>query len=371
MSDKPEDDAKLGELIHRALHESGDLVPTAEGEVERAEASLDDNLEIPERLQSYRPRREAIPSAPKPPSRRRRFSTHAAAAALGALAASAVVYLTRPTRLVTVSGAGGDFVQGAANPSSSAPPRVASISFQSSCVRECCSGTDCPSAPPELKSCPSGIRCAPCTQDNANGGPFRLRLGSVIPSDAGRKVLPAGRSLDLCVVSSSGETTCVPAFGEPGNDTLRLLRTVTPMQDLLLGLHVELRKHGESAALASWSRVATPTPQVMCKGLVISFTNGPETLGHVSAFIELTHFVELARSRTVPDLLKTLDRLDVTGIDPRIYETSQPDALRFALVLGPLDKRDADALRWTALDHGFEADVVLGSDFVGSPRPAR
>jgi hypothetical protein len=38
-------------------------------------------------------------------------------------------------------------------------------------------------------------------------------------------------------------------------------------------------------------------------------------------------------------------------------------------VLGPLDKTDAEALRWQVLDHGLEGTIGYGLDFVGSPRP--
>jgi hypothetical protein len=107
----------------------------------------------------------------------------------------------------------------------------------------------------------------------------------------------------------------------------------------------------------------------MCKGLAIQLNDDTETLGRLSAFIEPTHFVELGRAAAVPELLKKLSRFDVSGIEPRIYESSLSGAGRFALVLGPLDKADADALRWQALDHGVDASVTHGLDLLGSPRP--
>jgi hypothetical protein len=72
----------------------------------------------------------------------------------------------------------------------------------------------------------------------------------------------------------------------------------------------------------------------------------------------------------VADLLTKTRRFDLTGIQPRVYESSRAGAERFALVLGPLEKADADALRWQALDHGIEASVSHGLDFVGAARPA-
>jgi hypothetical protein len=89
----------------------------------------------------------------------------------------------------------------------------------------------------------------------------------------------------------------------------------------------------------------------------------------LSVFVEPTHFVELGRAAAVPELLKLLRRFEPSGIQPHIYETSRPDSGRFALVLGPLDRGDAEGLRWQVLDHGLEASINLGLDFVGSPRP--
>ena len=61
----------------------------------------------------------------------------------------------------------------------------------------------------------------------------------------------------------------------------------------------------------------------------------------------------------------------MSGIAAHIYETSSPHGARFALVLvlGPIDKREADALRRQALDHGIETKISHGLDFVGKPRP--
>jgi hypothetical protein len=192
----------------------------------------------------------------------------------------------------------------------------------------------------------------------------------MITTEAGQKVLPLDAPLELCVVGSASETHCLPALGEPQGDSWRLLKAVSPLQDLLMGLTVEVRKRGQSTPLASWKHAVSPTPDVMCKGLAIQLSDGTETLGRLSVFVEPTHFVELARAAAVPDLLQLLRRFDVSGIRPRVYEASQAGAGRFALVLGPLDKADAEALRWQVLDHGLEATVSHGLDFVGNPRPA-
>lgn len=108
----------------------------------------------------------------------------------------------------------------------------------------------------------------------------------------------------------------------------------------------------------------------MCKGLAVQLADASDVLARVSVFVEQAHFVELSRAAAVPALLATQARFDVSGIAPRIYETSSPNAGRFALVVGPIDKSEADVLRWQALDHGIEAKISHGLDFVGAPRPA-
>jgi hypothetical protein len=221
-----------------------------------------------------------------------------------------------------------------------------------------------------MSACPSGIRCVACAPDNVSGGPYRLRLGTMIVSEAGRKVLPLTTPLELCVGAAASAPLCVPALGEPGGDAWRLLKAVSPLQDLLTGLTVELRKRGETAPLASWKRAVSPTPDIMCKGLAIQLSDGSETLGRLSAFVEPTHFVELSRAAAVPELLQILRRFDVSGIEAHVYESSQAGAARFTLALGPLDRADAEALRWQVLDHGLEANISHGIDFVGNARPA-
>jgi hypothetical protein len=42
---------------------------------------------------------------------------------------------------------------------------------------------------------------------------------------------------------------------------------------------------------------------------------------------------------------------------------------RFALTLGAFEKAEAEALRWRALEHGAEATVSLGLDYLGAAHP--
>jgi hypothetical protein len=359
---RDQDDPRLDDATLRALRASGDLVPTTEAEVERAEGLLPE-LALPERLLDYQPRPLLVG---EPRRARAKPLSYVAAAALGALAAAAALLWLRAPAPPRVTSAGAELVRPSVSASEPAPVPLV---YQSRCERECCAGSDCKAAPAAAATCPSGLRCVSCATDNVTGGPYRLRVGAVILSDAGQKLLPPAAPLELCVLTSASETLCVPALGETNGDAWRLLKAVTPLQGLLTGLSVELRKRGEATALASWKHAVSPTPDVMCKGLAIQLNDGAETLGRLSAFIELTHFVELARASAMPELLRAARGFAVSGLRPRIYESSRPGAERFALVLGPLDKTDAEALRWQVLDRGLEANVSHGLDFSGGPRP--
>ncbi|HVY30922.1 MAG TPA: hypothetical protein VHB79_30390 [Polyangiaceae bacterium] len=369
MSRKTDDDDEraLQEVALRALRAGDELVPTSEAEVERAEGMLQRDSALPDDLRTYRTRRPRHGQAPNPPRRQLGVTGYAVATVVGALAAGTAVHWLEPQLPTSVTSAGSELVK----QSASAKPRATPLSFQSNCEKSCCAGSACPSAAEGLRACPSGIRCASCAADNVNGGPYRLRLGSVIVTEQGQKLLPLSAPLELCVTGGAAGAVCVPALGEPGSDSWRLLPQVTPLQDLLTGPRVELRKRGDSTVLASWKHVVSPTAELLCRGLAVVLNNEGETLGRLSVFIEPTHFVELSRAATVPSLLEMLTHYEIAGTEPRVYESSQAGARRFALVLGPFDKAEAEALRWQALDHGAEANVSLGLDFIGNPRPAR
>lgn len=357
------DDSPLDDATWRALRESDDLVPTSEAEVERAEASLSPALQLPPRLQSYRDPVASRRAAPAP----RRSLRYVAAAALGAAAAAAALLWRQQPPPTPVTSAGGELVR----PSASAPPPPVALDLRSRCGASCCAGSDCKSAGAGLEVCPSGVRCVGCAADNASGGPYRLRLGTVIPSEAGQKLLPLSAPLELCVLSAGNEPSCVPALNEPSGEAWRRLKVVTPLQDLLTGLTLELRKRGVAAPLATWKHAVSPTPELWCKGLSIQLSDGTDTLGRLSAFIEPTHFVELARAADVPSLLNVARRYEVTGTSPRVFESSQGGQARFALSLGPFDKADAEALRWQALSRGADAQLAQGLDYVGNPHPLK
>jgi hypothetical protein len=372
---RPDDETPLDAATLRALRDAGELIPTNEAEVEQAERTLPE-LELPASLRRYEPREPHASSRVRHLASRRtaRAASHLAVAALAALAAGLAVYWSRPTPVLPATSAGGELVASAKNTHT---PRVPLV-FQSRCERECCAGSECRAASESLRSCPSGARCIACGADYVTGGPYRLRIGTAVPSAAGQTLLPLDAPLELCVSAPTSPAQCVPAVIDAGNEPWRLLKQVSTVQDLLSGLTVELRKRGESAPLATWKQAVSPTPDVMCKGLAIQLSEAQrgehspekaEVLARVSAFVEQAHFVELSRSATVPQLLAAQARFDVSGIQPHVYETSSQAGARFALVLGPVDKSEADALRWQALDHGVEAQISHGLDFLGKPRP--
>jgi hypothetical protein len=343
MSRTTDDDTPLDVATLRALGERDGFLPTTETEVGRAEATLPDDLELPEGLRSYRPRGETGKVVPLE-RKRRPLLTHSLAVAAGGLAAAAAFALLTPPPAPTVTSAGGELVR----PSASAKSLRVPLVYESRCARECCAGADCKTASENMRACPSGVRCAGCAPDNVGGGPYRLRVGSVILTDVGRSLTSSEGPLDVCVRASASDTPCLPATGEPGGETWRSLKVVSPLQDLLTGLSVELRRHGDAVALAGWRRPVSPTADVLCKGLAVQLGNEKETWARLSIFVEPTHFVELSRAAAVPDLLGRLNRFDVSGIEPRIF-----------------------ALRWQLLDHGVDTRVGHGLDFVGAARPTR
>jgi len=369
MSQQADDEAPLDAAMLRALRDADDLLPTSQAEVARAESALPDALELPAGLRGYRaPSHDAPPRSDlrRLPERRWRVASHVAVAALGALAAGLALHWSRPRPPAPVTSAGGELVP---STQSNHAPRIPLL-FKNRCERECCAGNECRAASEALKSCPSGARCIACGQDYASGGPYRLRVGTVVPSESGQKLLPLEAPLELCISSPTSPAQCLPAIIESGADAWRMLKRATTIQDLLTGLTVELRKRGEPTALASWKHAVSPTPDVMCKGLAVQLNDPTDLLARVSIFVEQAHFVELSRAAAVPVLLATQARFDVSGIAPHIYETSSPGAARFALVVGPVDKSEADTLRWQALDHGIEAKISHGLDYLGKPRPA-
>jgi hypothetical protein len=167
------------------------------------------------------------------------------------------------------------------------------------------------------------------------------------------------------------DVACLPALSDDtADDSWRLLDRVSATQDLLAGLTVEVRRHGATDALASWKHPVSTTPDVFCKGLLIQPMKDDQVVGRLSVFVEQTHFVELDRAASVPALLAFQQGIEFRGVTPSIRETAQPGSAKFALVVGPLTKSQAEIVRWSLLDAGVAAKASYGLDFVGAPRHA-
>jgi hypothetical protein len=364
MKSRDDKDADLERDVLRALRAGGELIPVSDEEVLAAERELEDaDVELPEGLQRYRGEPRLTGGAVV---RRGPWLGYAGATLLGAAAASLLLLSRWPERPADVTSAGRDLV---APPSSSAPPDPRTLLSLQACSKDCCGGGDCPASPPALKACPSGQRCIACNAGQGDG-PFRLRLGAMVLSEAGERLLePARGTLLLCVTTPGADAICLPALSSgKTDDQWRLLDRVSSAQDLLSGLTVEVRREGEPLALAAWKHPVVAAPEVFCKGLAIQPRQGPDVVGRVSAFVEQTHFVELGRADSLAALKGRRGAFEFRGVTPRVYETSGSGG-RFVLVLGPLDKQRAQSLRWAALEGGHEASVEFGLDFVGAPRP--
>ena len=162
---RPDDDRPLDAASERALRDADDLIPTTEAEVERAEAHLNEDLELPPGLRHYRGRAAAVPAP-------RRVTSHVAVAALAALAAGTAVHFSKPAPVPPATSAGGELIPSAQPKKTSRVPLV----FRSRCERECCAGSECRAASDALRACPSGARCIACGADYASGGAYRLRI---------------------------------------------------------------------------------------------------------------------------------------------------------------------------------------------------
>ncbi|HVJ15500.1 MAG TPA: hypothetical protein VM686_08665 [Polyangiaceae bacterium] len=364
MTERERKDAELERDVVRALRTGGELIPVSDEEVLAAEEELaGTDLELPDGLREYRgrPRRPARPGVRGP------WLGYGVAGLLGAAASTLLWLGLAPEKPHDLSGAGRDLVR----PSASAPAPRPTLINGSSCSNDCCAGKECRAATGELKECASGHTCVACA--GRDDGPYRLRLGAMVLTEAGEALLQptSGAPLELCVSTPGATPTCLPALSSgTADDQWRLLDRVSSSQDLLSGLSVEVRRKGEPSALASWKYPVTVAPEVFCKGLAIPLRQEKDVVGRVSAFVDQTHFVELGRAPTLAALRERRALFEFHGIEPRVYETTEASR-RFALVLGPFDKAQAQALRWAALEGDKEAAIVFGLDFKGAPQPLR
>ena len=389
MSDKPKRDDEreeqaLTELLGGALGAKGELPPTTEEEVLRAEqAGVEWEGELPESLAELRPP-AAEAGATEPAraargaelvsldeARRKRgpsVGTHVLAAALGAAAAAALIIWRSPPK---TPGAGTPTVESARVTADAAPPEKLALRPVRSCAKECCAGSACSAAKEGLESCSSGRTCIACSIESLAESRYRVRLGAFAPSEAGQALLKGGTgTLELCVRAGSSGLVCAPA--RSGSDKAAqwtVLPLTVSVQDAVAGVSIQVRWQGVSQPLAEWQGPVTLNATALCRGLFVKpITAKKEPMGTLSVFLDDAHYVEVARAASSEALLAARDQLSLADVPARLVETTGRGDQRFALVLGPIDKPSAEQLRWMFLDKGRQAQVVLGDDYQGATR---
>jgi hypothetical protein len=290
------------------------------------------------------------------------------AAALGATATAALFLSQDP---VPVLSAGTHELVSPATAGGESSEQRVPIAAIRECGAKCCGGSECAAAD---QVCASGRRCIPCDVAGPNQNRYRLRLGSLNRS-ANMSDERATSASTVCVTIGSLETQCVPAqANDDRTEPWRVLRPAVSDQDLLSGVRVEVRD-GNAQTIASWAHPVVVQPDVLCRGLavkpvtVVGATKEP--YGGLSIFLDDAHYVELGRGAKVSDLVALEQGFIFEDERARIFETTSTGSDRFAVIIGPLDKAQAERLRWLVLDQGRAARLTVGSDLVGEPRPGR
>ena len=391
------DDEVLG-LLSDALGRDGELVPTDEDEVARAERAGVEDVALPPQLAAWPPRKrvEAAPPASlrtgpervadMAAHRRRRAAsrawlTHGAAVVLGAAAALALALRWTgdahgPPGLGTDPAIASAADSGSATATAAPPLRVA----VSNDCGECCGGEACTSTRLGLGRCSSGRRCVPCSAPP--GSRYRLRIGAVHLSDDGRKAVelyPSGEP-ELCVRVGASEERCVPALlTERAEGAFRSLPFVGAADDLGAKVAVRVRWKGVREAYATAGRWLSPvavSPTALCSGyavkLEVAESSGAEPaarrlFGTASLFLDDAHHVELARAADVTSLRALGARLELSGLQVFIRETSAGGSERYVLAFGPFDRPTAEKVRWQLAEQGQTPRLGEGQDYVGEP----
>ncbi len=413
--DTDREEQELEALLPRAL--SGELIPTTEAEVARAEAEgVEFDGELPGSLQAFQPdsTRGAVEAGdvteaagdsedeaseeddaddsdddegslgpdsradvvPLSRARRRQVSpwlTHVAAAALGA-AAVATLVIGRGEKPTAPAGSSSH----APEPppvADAAPdaPQVVQVPPPPACGKGCCAGKECKTATAELAECASGRRCIPCTLKDRGTTRYRVKMGALAPLNAGRAVLdraPPG-AVDVCARAGGSPEVCVPAHASSSADApWSSLPLVISAQDLLAALTIRVRLRGVKEPVAEWQSPVPVSPTVLCRGLSVKPKNKKdEAFGTVSLFLDDAHFVEAARGGQVAALSQIAGRVRAEHLKAKIFQTRRGGDQRFALVYGPMSQSEAEKLRWVLLEGGLSARVTLGDDHEGDPKP--
>ena len=349
-------DQKMAKLIATGFAARGELIPTSEAEVERAEQEL---------AAEIRAAGATGPGRRHSKGDERRWPSLLAAAAAGALVAT-TAHHWRSDRMPGPSIAG--------EPSRSQPvsastgPHKVQLNENPSSCAECCAGSQCSRAHGELALCPSGRQCVGCSGPALTENSFRVRLGNLVltPLGAKRRDDAHWAPLELCARAGSSEESCVPA--EPEGEPWSKLPLVVSGPELLAGFELRARQKSSTDYLAKWSTPIAVNTEVLCRGIVAKPQLGPgEVLGTASVFLDETHYVESGRAPEVASLRSVPERYALGTLPAAVYETNAAKEGHFAFALGPFDKTTAEQLRARLLGAGGDAKVTLGSDFVGEP----
>jgi len=377
MTHAEEESSELDALVQGAF---GELVPTTEAGVERAEADgVEHRGALPASLALYGDRLSAggvSETAPKSVvsmeearrsrelhkhARIRATLSHIGVGLVGAAAAAALLLTVRSTPRI---GVGGDPPGSASTLPSATPTQIVIGDAESVCPSSCCAGSACGKASAEMVSCASGRTCISCSAADLAAGVYRFRVGGFAPADKFKKNLSAG-PLEVCVRVAGSELVCGPAHTAGDPDKWASLPLPVTNGDTLGGVTIVIRFAGAKEALAEWSEPLSFNAGGLCKGYLIQpiFRTG-EVLGTLSAFLVDAHYVELLRAGSVERLKEERRRFD-TKLPLTVFDTERPGDGRFALVLGPFGKAHAERVRWSALEAGASATPSLGDDFVG------
>jgi hypothetical protein len=295
--------------------------------------------------------------------RRKSFVTHVAALALGAAAAAAV------TVNVGVETDPRPALSGDPAEVPSAKPKAPIEVTVPGCGEGCCAGSGCASAAADLSKCPSGRRCVACDPRALAQSRYRLRISAVHPAEHGKKVLdgyPAGVP-EICIRAGASTEQCVPTqINEREGGEWNVLPLVLSGDDLSAQISLRLSWKGVTGPLASAARWTMPvalTSRSLCSGYVVQLkTDDGDAFGHLSLFMDDTHYVELLRAADVAALRARA--LDVNGLALMVVRTNSEG---FALRAGPFDRQTAELVRWQLLEQQIDAKVSIGDDHVGEP----
>ncbi len=379
-------DARALTLLAAALTEDGELLPSDEAEVAFAESQGVEQVELPNSLEQWTPRANANQNGGAEATdlaayRDKRagagsagraaqagWLSHGLAAVLGAAAAAALVFnFGSPTPRPT-------------SPSSE-PLGVSSvrrsqpidIRLADSC-QDCCAGSNCENAKPDLKSCSSGRSCVPCDISTIAKSHYRVRTGAVFTAEVGDRTIqqyPQGE-LELCARAGASREVCLPThLNDRDYRDLSRLPLLASGQDVGTVLALRLPWKGVSGPNATPARVRLPlklTPTSLCRGHLVSFrTEGDEVFATMSLFFDDTHYVELGRAPALASLREMHGRLTFVGVKAQLQETRSTGGERFALTVGPLSLPLAERVRWQLLEQNLPATMTVGADYLGKP----